>query len=69
MTKIEMVVKVLQARLNAYLKDVEYTESAYGKDSFQAIASRGRLCECSTTLDMLLGSEEVVSNYYDIWYK
>ena len=64
-----MIVKILEARLNAYLLDIEYAESAYGEDSLQAKVARSRLCECSTTLDMLIGSEEKVSEYYNIWYK
>lgn len=69
MTKNEMVVKILQARLNAYRLDLEYSESTYGKDSVQAKVSRARFAVCSTTLDMLLGDAETVSKYYDIWYK
>ena len=69
MTKNEMIVKILEARLNAYWLDLDYAESTYGKDSMQARVPRSRLCECSTTLDMLMGSEEEVSKYYNIWYK
>ena len=69
MSKFEMIVKILEARLNAYMLDIKYTESVYGEDSSQAKAARSRLCECSTTLDMLMGSEEEVSKYYNIWYK
>lgn len=69
MDKIEMIVKILQARLKAYKLDLEYTETVYGKDSLQASKARGVLCECSMTLDMLLGTEREVARYYNIWYK
>lgn len=69
MTKNEMIVKILQARLKAYKLDLDYTEAVYGADSLHANKARGVYCECLTTLDMLLGTEEQVSKFYDIWYK
>ena len=44
MTKIEMIVKVLEARIKAYKTDLDYTESVYGKDSLQASRSAELLC-------------------------
>ena len=69
MTKNEMIVKILQAREKAYIMNLNYAEAVYGKDSSQASKEREIFCECLTILNMMLGTEEEVSKYYDIWYK